>query len=70
LTFLKLQKKMKKMINRTNDFASSLLEYHNYFASPQPADWTAEQKDWTKQWANYIASGGERPPKAPPHAVV
>jgi hypothetical protein len=26
------------------------------------------KKTGAKQWANYIASGGERPPKAPPHA--
>jgi hypothetical protein len=56
------------MLIRVNDFANSMLEYHSYFASTQPTEWTAEQKDWSRQWANYIATGGERPPKAPPHA--
>jgi hypothetical protein len=58
------------MLSRTKDFASSMLEYHDYFVSSDIATWTDEQKNWTKQWANYIVSGGERPPKAPPHAGV
>lgn len=56
------------MINRVNDYANSLLEYHDYFASVHPSDWTDAQREWNKQWVNYMFTGGERPPKAPPHA--
>jgi hypothetical protein len=56
------------MHNRVDEFTTSLLTYSDHFLSPNPMEWTTDQKAWRNEWVNYIATGGERPPKAPPHA--
>ena len=56
------------MAARFNDFIDSLLSYSSYFTSTDSTQWTAAQKTWRDNWITYAVNGGERPPKAPPHA--